>query len=125
MKKKTPKQLKKRLWELCRAVTDKRYPPICYTCGRKIEGSNKQLGHFIPSGACGALLRFNLDNLRWQCYNCNINCGGMGAEFYKRLVVEKGQDFVDELFRLKNQSVKADELFYLKLIKEYEILATK
>lgn len=121
-KKPTPKQLKKKLWELCRKVMDTRYQAECYTCGRKIEGSNKQLGHLIPSGTCGALLRYHLDNLRWQCYNCNINLGGNSAEFYRRMEAEKGTVFMNYLFSLKNQSVKADEIFYQKLIKEYEEL---
>jgi hypothetical protein len=125
---KTPKQLKTILWELCKQIVRKRYMTKngnwnCYTCGRLIdEPAKAHTAHFIPSGACGALLRYNLDNLRVCCYHCNINLGGNGSEYYRRLVEEKGQDFVDGLFRLKNQSVKADVIFYMKLISDYEKL---
>jgi hypothetical protein len=128
MKSKKPKQptvsqLKKKLWELCRQVADQQYPnAVCYTCGSTISGSNKQLGHFIPSSTCGALLRYEIKNLRWQCARCNIWSGGNGAVYYRRMVEREGQAYVDNLFALKNQSVKADILFYLKLIAEYEDL---
>jgi hypothetical protein len=122
-KKQTPKQLKKKLWELCRQVADQQYPNAkCYTCDAEIVGCNKQLGHFIPSSTCGALLRYDIRNLRWQCMRCNCYLGGNGAVFYRKMVEREGQKYVDDLFALKNQSVKADILFYLKLIKEYEDL---
>lgn len=115
-------RLRKKLWELCRAITEKRYKDICFTCGRPVSGSNRQLGHFIPSSIGGAVLRYNLENLRWQCYYDNINLGGHGAEYYRRLVLEIGQDRVDELFKLKNKIVKADRSFYDGLIEEYSAI---
>jgi hypothetical protein len=122
-KKQTPKQLKKILWELCRKITLKKYGNTCYTCSRtNLMGSNCQLGHFLPSGACGAFLRYNLCNLRIQCYHCNINLGGNGAEYYKRLVAEVGQEAVDQIFKDKQKSVKCDSLFLSRLIAEYEDL---
>lgn len=115
-------RLKKRLWELCRRVTEQRYTNFCFTCGKPVSGSNRQLGHFIPSSVGGALLRYNLDNLRWQCYYDNINLGGNGSEFYPRLVKEIGQERVDALFALKGKSVKADAFFYQSLIDQYAAL---
>lgn len=85
-------------------------------------GSNRQLGHFIPSSVGGVALRYHLDNLRWQCFYDNITLGGFGAEFYLRLVKEIGQERVDILFRLKNESLKADKIFYENLIKEYNVI---
>lgn len=123
MKKPTPKALKKKLWELCRKVCDEQYPnAVCYTCDSRIEKSNKQLGHFIPSSTCGALLRYDIRNLRWQCARCNLFAGGNGAVFYKRMVEREGQDYVDKLFQDKQKTVKADIIFYMRLIKEYEDL---
>lgn len=111
-----------RLWKLCKQITLNKYGNTCYTCSRtNLEGSNCQLGHFIPSGACGAFLRYDLRNLRIQCYHCNINLGGFGAEYYKRMVAEVGQKAVNKLFKDKNNSVKATD-HYAKLIKEYELL---
>lgn len=123
-KSKSPiKQIQDLLWEECRRITKARYPAPhhCFTCEKEIEGSNCQLGHFIPNSVGGALLRYNLDNLRLQCYHCNINLGGNGSEFYRRLVKEKGQKYVDDLFILKNQTTKALD-HYEKLYEEYSFL---
>lgn len=112
------------LWQECRRITISRYSTPngfkwCFTCGKQIEKSNCQLGHFIANSVGGALLRYNLNNLRLQCYYCNINCGGQGAIFYKKLLEEKGQEHIDELFKLKEQTVKAQD-HYLKLLEEYK-----
>jgi DNA-directed RNA polymerase subunit N (RpoN/RPB10) len=124
LKRKSKSQTRKiqdELWQECRRVQSLRYPApnTCFTCGRPIEGSNKQLGHFIPNSVGGALLRYNLDNLRFQCYYCNINLGGNGSEFYRKLVEEKGQQFVDDLFKLKHQTTNAND-HYIKLLEEYK-----
>lgn len=115
-------KLKKQLWELCRKITAKRYPDVCFTCDKPISGANRQLGHFIPRSVGGTLLRYNLDNLRWQCYYDNINLGGNGSEFYRRLVKEIGHEKVEELFEMKKQIVKADIKFYQELIFEYSAI---
>lgn len=99
-----------------------RYPHYCYTCGRgPLEGSNCQTAHFIPKAASPAELKYCIDNLRICCYNCNINLGGNGAIFYKKLVEKEGQEYVDRLFAMRNKLVKADSIWYEKKIKEYEI----
>lgn len=120
--------LKRILLALCREITRKRYQKpnktwICYTCDRLIdEPSKAQTGHGIPSSVGGAGLRFHLDNLRIQDYYCNINLGGNGSEFYRRLVAEIGQEKVDALFILKNKITKADRYFYETKIAEYTAL---
>lgn len=118
-------KLQKLLWIECRRVADILYPPkngvtYCYTCNKPISGSNKQLGHFLAKSVCGALLKYDMRNLRWQCYYCNINLGGNGATFYKNLANEKGQEYVDELFRIKNNvSIKAYDK-YIEQLEEYK-----
>lgn len=127
-KKKTPAQLKKKLWELCKQITRARYQKSdgtwnCFTCGRLIDDPAKaQTGHFIASGTCGAFLRYDLRNLRIQDYYCNINLGGNGSSFYRNLVEEEGQEYVDQLFRDKQKVIKADVIFYQSKIDEYEQL---
>lgn len=118
--------LKKKLWELCKQIIRTKYGNTCYTCGKTgLAGASWHTGHFLASSVCGAYLRYDLRNLRPQCYYCNINCGGSGAMFYKNLVDREGQKFVDEIFIDKQKSIKADELFYAQKISEYEkILAT-
>lgn len=120
------RKIQDELWQECRRIMLARYiknnsAHFCFTCDKIVDGSNRQLGHFIPNSVGGALLRYNLDNLRIQCYYCNINLGGNGSEFYRRLVLEKGQDHVDKLFQLKTQTTKADD-HYRKLLAEYKTL---
>jgi hypothetical protein len=116
--------IQRRLWELCRKIAYNEFKDAdghisCFTCRKpRIEASNRQLGHFLPKGACGAYLKYDLRNLRWQCYHCNINMGGAGAEFYKRLVEEHGQEFIDGIFKDKQILVKAED-HYLMLIDQY------
>lgn len=119
--KKTPiKTLKNKLWELCKQLVRKRDGNVCIICGKTgLEGSSWHTGHFLPSSTCGAFLRYDLRNLHSSCYNCNINLGGNGAMFYKKLVYIYGQDFVDKLFEDKNVITKADEYFYKSKTEEY------
>ena len=128
MKKPTVTILKKKLWEECKRITRARYINKqgnwnCFTCDRLIdEPSKAHTGHFLPSGSCGAYLRYDLRNLRVQDYFCNLNLGGNGAEYYKRLIIENGQEYVDQLFRDKHASIKADIHWYKNKIEEYKLL---
>lgn len=123
-KKKTPeKRLKEKLWELCKQLTRLTYGNSCYTCGKSgLEGSSWQTGHFIPSSICGGYLRYDLRNLRPQCYRCNIDLSGNGSIFYRNLVRDKGQDYVDTLFKDKERIQKVDTLFLQNKIDEYTLL---
>lgn len=125
VKKRTPKKLREELWNECKRIIRARYKRgegwFCFTCQRWIdEPAKAQTGHFLPSSTCGAFLRYDLRNLRIQCYNCNINQGGAGAEFYKNLLIECGQEYVDQLFKDKNVSIKADSWWYQGKINEYK-----
>lgn len=124
MKKLTVGKLSKLLWIECRRIADflfvsKDGKYYCFTCGCHIEGGNKQLGHFIPSSVCGAFLRFDVyRNLRWQCMRCNVHAGGNGAIYYENLVKENGQEYVDQIMKDKQKSVKAYD-FYVELLAKY------
>lgn len=126
-KSKTPEaKLKAKLWELCKQIIRVRYGNTCYTCKKSgLVGSSWQTGHFIPSAVGGASLRYDLRNLRPQCYRCNIDLSGNGAIFYRLLAAEHGQQYVDELFQEKQKTVKADVTFYQNLIDEYTDILQK
>jgi hypothetical protein len=110
------------LWQECRRITLNKYGNTCFTCGATgLVAGNCQLGHCIPSSTCGAFLRYDLRNLRIQCYHCNINCGGNGAIYYRNLVSEVGQQAVDEMFQDKQKIVKAIDHYKL-LLEEYKLL---
>lgn len=125
LKKLTVSQLGKKIWEHCKRLVREKYVNkngtfTCYTCGKIItDKSNAHTGHFIPSSVCGYYLRYDLRNLRIQCMACNVWGGGMGAIYYKNMVEREGQEYVDQLFRDKQKSVKAyDHL--VELLDKYE-----
>lgn len=119
-------EARKRLWELCRQIIRKRYPPTCYTCGApNLVGKNLHTGHCIPSSVGGVLLRYHLDNLRSQCSSCNIWKSGNSALFLRHLMDEIGLENVDELIALKSKTHRADISWYLKKIAEYELILSE
>jgi len=121
-KKKSPlKKLKETLWQLCREITIKRYGSDCYTCPSKaLSGSNRHLGHFISSSVCSTELRYSLDNLRIQCYSCNIHKSGNWLAYEKHLI----QDGINpQVLKDRNEATKGGmyrEDFYLQKIEEYK-----
>ena len=115
--KKSTEGLKKELWKACRDLNPEKN---CFTCGRQVEGSNRQLGHGVPSAAGGAILRYHPHNLHIQCYHCNINLGGNGMIYFANLEKEIGRKKIDKMLSLKNKTIKADEIFYTKMIELYK-----
>lgn len=107
--------LKRKLWKVFSAYVRKRDGGICFTCGRKCEGSGYHAGHFIAKSVGGITLYFHLENVHGQCYNCNINLGGNQYEYGKRL----GKKIVDKLYALKQQTAKWSVEDYLKEIEYY------
>jgi hypothetical protein len=121
-KKSSPLQLaKKKLWEECKRITRGKYGNVCYTCGKEgLEGSNWHTGHFISSSICSVYMRYHLDNLRPQCYNCNINKSGNWLAFENHL--KKDGIDPDEL-KQKNEDTKGkqyDILYYENKLQEYK-----
>lgn len=119
------KKLEDKIWKLAREITDKRYPSICYTCGATgLTGANKQLGHMWAKASLGAYLKYDLRLLRWQCYRCNINHGGMGADFYTRMLKEIGTKAMKQLEKDRDITVKASD-HYQKIYEEYKAINDK
>lgn len=111
--------MQRKIWELCRKQADKLYKPYCYTCGTgPLVGANKQLGHMWAKASLSAFLKYDMRVLRWQCFRCNIHLGGMGAQFYARMLSEIGQDAMDSLNADRTKLVKAHD-HYTKLLDFY------
>lgn len=109
------------IWIECRRIVAEQFGTDCYTCGAKnLQGSNKQLGHVPwPKAELGAYLKYDIRVLRYQCYRCNINMGGMGAEAYKRMFKEEGKSYMEKLEQDRRITVKAID-FYTELLEEYQ-----
>ena len=121
------KKIKKLLWIECRRVADSLYVGqngtyTCFICKRPISGSNKQLSHLIPKSVCGTFLKYDVHrNLKWCCYNCNINLGGNLAEYYREMLKTHTQEFMEELYADKKRTVKENE-FLPALLEKYKLL---
>lgn len=113
-------QLQKKLWEECKRIIRIRYGNKCYTCGHTgLTGSNWHTGHMLAKGSISAFLKYDLRILRPQCYSCNINFGGMGAIFIERMRSIEGNDYVDQILKDRQVTVKAYD-HYEKLLEEYK-----
>lgn len=118
--------LKNKLWAECKRIIRARFSNsdgtfTCYTCGKHLDVPAKaQTGHFIPSSVCSVEMRYSLDNLRIQCYRCNINLSGNWIEYEKRLQRD-GVD-TDQLKQQNEQwkNLQYDSLWYQNKIDEYK-----
>jgi hypothetical protein len=121
--------IQRKLWEECRRIAREQFSNSdgtidCYTCRAKnLQGSNCQLGHVpYPKSVLGAYLKYDVFRvLKWQCARCNIFGGGMGAEAYKRMLKEEGQDYMDRLEQDRQITIKAID-HYTALLEEYKTI---
>src|ERR1035437_110728 len=115
-------KIQRLLWAECKRIIRKIYPNSCYTCrARGLEGSNLQSGHVWATASLGAFLKYDLHVLRPQCFRCNIHLGGMGAEFYRRMLKEEGKPFMNRLERDRKVTVKAYD-HYVELLELYKTM---
>ena len=90
--------LKRMLWSLLRLYIFDAYGTRCYTCGAgPLQGKNLQAGHFILAGSSLAV-RYSPNNVRPQCFRCNISLKGNGAWYAKQLRVDIGERNYSDLF---------------------------
>ena len=69
----------------------------CYTCGLVRPLLELQCGHFISRAHSAT--RYDLDNLRPQCVNCNVWRRGNTAFFAANLIAELGKERFDALIK--------------------------
>lgn len=91
----------------------------CVTCGLVRPWRELQAGHFIPR-AQGLATYFDLRNIHTQCYRCNINLGGNGAEYYPYMLQKYGEDTVNELRSLSRTTKKYYKSDYESMIEDLE-----
>lgn len=116
--------IQRKIWQECKRIIRKKYGNVCYTCGAVgLSASNWHTGHLFPKASVGAFLKYDLRILRPQCYNCNINLGGNGANFYRKILEKEGQAYLDQILKDRQITVKAYD-HYLKLLEEYKKLST-
>ena len=67
----------------------------CYTCDHRADPKTMQAGHWIPRQHRAT--RWELWNVKPQCYACNMRYGGRPQEFRERMVEEYGEEEVQEM----------------------------
>lgn len=94
----------------------------CFDCGKMVFKQMFQAGHFLPSGSSGAILRYHPHNIHGQASGCNCHYQQEQVKIrYTMAMIKKyGKKYVDKLIALKNKSIKADSIFYEKMIELYE-----
>jgi len=124
-KQKTLSKLKKDLWKVFALYIKLKYSidneyTKCFTCDAplKIGTSNCQAGHYYTKKGYPALY-FNENNVRPQCYHCNINLSGNTVIFGERLENEIGTDQMEHLKILRHNQVKLMRSDYIDLIDQY------
>lgn len=111
-KKLTVSKLKEKVWNECKRIVRSKYGNKCYTCpAQNLEGSNWHTGHGKPNGALTLKYKFDIRNLRPQCYHCNCNLGGCTDIFISKLEKEK-----DGLNFLKEACTKVDGHWEIKKV---------
>jgi len=94
----------------------------CFDCGNFAEGRHFQAGHFIADASGGAVLRYHPHNMHGQSSGCNMKVSQerVKIEYTIKMQEKYGIDYVNLLRSLRNKSIKADEIFYNKMIELYE-----
>jgi len=115
-------KLQRQIWEECKRIIRAKYGNVCYTCGKgDLVGGNWQTGHMFAKASVGAFLKYDLRILRPQCYFCNINCGGRGADFVQKMREIEGNEYVDQIYIDKRKTVSAYD-YYCSLLESYRNL---
>jgi len=76
----------------------------CYTCGAGRQFKQLQAGHFIP-GRRNSIL-FDTRGIHAQCTRCNYMREGATLEYLDQMLVDHGQEVVDDLRQLDKQTRK-------------------
>lgn len=117
---KTQAQLKKELDSVFSQYIRQIHPARCYTCGVSKRRKNLQCGHFISRAYLAT--RFHEDNCRPQCVGCNVFGGGKPLDFEENLKKELGEQYVEDMKKLRHTTVKYDRLWYTEKINYYKSL---
>jgi hypothetical protein len=92
----------------------------CFDCGHLCFGQNFQAGHFIADSK-GAITRYHPANIHGQFSGCNMKVQQEHVKINYTLKMEDkyGRDYVMKLKQMSEKSIKADIIFYTRLIELY------
>lgn len=88
----------------------------CFTCGYSNSYKKLHAGHFLSRYYKAA--RWNPDNIRPQCYVCNIMRKGDAIKFRQNLIKEIGEARVLAVEKLRDAPIKLSREYLEEKIKE-------
>ena len=74
---------------------------------------------FPQGGFSGIWLERN--NVRPQCYHCNVNLGGNGAIFAERMIKEIGKEEYEKLSQQRHREMKLTASEYDELTDQFNL----
>lgn len=86
----------------------------CFTCGSVAPWKEQQCGHFISRVHLST--RWDEENVRVQCFPCNVWRRGNYSEFAKNLVRDEGPEILEKLSKKRAQTKKMGIGDYRELI---------
>ena len=89
----------------------------CYTCPKTLPIAKMQNGHYVSRAVRST--RWNEENMRPQCFGCNIMQGGQPITFRENLVKELGETMVLFVEELRHTLFKPTDAWLLQQIQEY------
>ena len=96
----------------------------CFDCREYAEGAQFQAGHWIPDAGGGAILRYHPHNMNGQIGKCNCKYQQEFVKINYTFAMQKkyGKEYCDFLLDLRNKGklIKADSIFYHRMIELYE-----
>ena len=104
--KKTIPQLQNTLWPIFAAYIKAVHGSRCFTCNKQCEEGSRDLqaGHWIPRTYSPT--KYDEDNVRPQCGQCNEYYAGKPVEFERSLRLEIGDEAVEALKRKSTERWK-------------------
>jgi hypothetical protein len=90
----------------------------CYTCYTIKHWKQLHAGHFVTRTA--KAVKFDEQNVKPQCPNCNAFQGGMSWAFGQRLDEEYGEGTAENLEAQRHSIIKRKPSDYQELISYYE-----
>jgi hypothetical protein len=96
---------------------------ICYTCGQVLPIKELQCGHFISRRYFAT--RWDFDNVRVQCYECNVVKQGNLKVFEQKLRNEIGNERLNQLARKAKSLSKFSTLELHQLLIDLTEIAIK
>ncbi len=125
------KKLAKKLYEVSHTFIrrrDSKAPDkiggYCFDCGEYAEGAQFQAGHWLPDSVGGAILRYHPHNMHGQIGKCNCKFQQEFVKINYTFAMQRkyGKEYCEFLHGIKNKSklIKADSIFYQRMIDLYE-----